>query len=151
MTDTTVTDKIVSSLLGDSDIASLIGDRVFAASSFGVREETTGNLSVPATPYLSWIETSAFLHQEVRETAASSHRYFQIFIYDDIGVVVRINKLLKLIRDVMLSLEPFVVADDGLCLEVIPIDNTGLISDPEMQQHCRAITLRVKVNDRVIS
>jgi hypothetical protein len=116
-----------TSLLADPLLAAEVGQRIYQASSLGVGDVPPE----PQKPYVLYTELPSDPFVAVRETSRAKARFFQVYVYDDRGSFLRIERILALIRETLVSLVGAVSPSGVRCTDVLWQGESGEITDEE--------------------
>jgi hypothetical protein len=116
-----------TSLLANALVVAEVGQRVYQSSSLGVGDVPPE----PQKPYVLYTELPSDPYLAVRETSRAKARFFQVYVYDNRGSFVRIERILALIRETLVSLNGTVSPSGVRCTDVQWQGESGDISDEE--------------------
>lgn len=122
-----------SSLLANAELTAIVGQRVYQSSSLGVGDVPPD----PPKPYILYTELPSDPYRAVQETSRAKARYFQVYVYDDRGSFVRIERILAFIRETLLSLIGAVSPSGVRCTDVQWQGESGDISDVELDANSK--------------
>lgn len=119
-----LTAYIETALTTDAEIAAIfdqtrsgaerdVEDWYYASSSLGLGE----NPAVPDYPYMVWNEGNDVPFREVEKATNATRRNFRFYVYDHKGDFTRINSALRLVRNRIKLMAPFVTEEGIKCHE----------------------------------
>lgn len=95
-------------------LADDVETRIYERSSLGVGDIPAS----PEPPYLLYGEEANIVVREVQDTARCQHRSFRFAAYDERGNYLRIERILRTVRETMLALSGQVSPTGVSCLGV---------------------------------
>lgn len=133
---------IANALIAGPGADPAVGGRVYEASALG----QPGIPAEPLKPYITYIEDPSTVIRGVQETSKAQHRNFRIQVHDDLGSFVRIERILALVRETMLSLESKVSPTGAVCMGMWWTGNSSDITDPARGYNVKFSTFRATTN-----
>jgi len=122
-----------TSLLANSDLAELVGERIYQSSSLGVGDVPPE----PAKPYVLYTELPSDPYRAVQETSRAKARFFQVYVYDNRGSFLRIERILALIRETLVSLTGAVSPSGVRCTDVQWQGESSDVTDEELDANSK--------------
>lgn len=122
-----------TSLLANVELTDIVGQRIYQSSSLGVGDVPPE----PAKPYVLYTELPSDPFQAVRETSRAKARYFQVYVYDERGSFLRIERCLALIRETLVSLVGTVSPSGVQCTDVLWQGESSDITDAEFDANSK--------------
>jgi hypothetical protein len=114
-------------LLGNAQLALEVDGRIYQSSSLGVGDVPPE----PEKPYILYTELPSDPYQAVSETSRAKARYFQVYVYDNRGSFLRIERILALIRETLVGLSGVVSPSGVRCTDVQWQGESSDLSDEE--------------------
>lgn len=133
---------IHQALTGNVELNALIHQRHFQGSALGVGDVPES----PEFPWLAYSELPSSPYFAVKETSRAKARTFQFFVYDERGSFLRIELILGLVRETLLSLVAQVSPSGARCTDVEWQGESSEISDPDFNSNLKIGTARFTVS-----
>jgi hypothetical protein len=111
----------------------VVDDRVFPAGSLGFRDIPTN----PDFPYILIMEMQPRIFREVQNTARSKRWNFRITVCDEPGSFVRIDDILRQVRETVLGLTLEVSPSGRRCTQADWTGESGDLPDSEKKQNMK--------------
>jgi hypothetical protein len=100
----------------------------------------------PDVPFLIIQSTANIVHQEVQRTGRSATQVFDIRAYDERGDYLRIDRLLRIVRDTLLGLVLQVSPSGARCTNVKWEQFGPDSDDPILDKIFKTVTMRLLSN-----
>lgn len=118
----------------------------FSSHSLGVGGVTAD----PVKPWLSWIEDASLSFRAVQNTSNAQIRVFRIYVYDEEGDFTRINRILRILREIIKGMAPFTHTDESgtvhRCSAAEVSGFSGNLPAPPYDGVCRFLTAQFVVS-----
>lgn len=136
---------IYSSLAATSAVTALVGTnpvRIWTANSLGEAHIPPN----PDPPFLLVQSIANQVHPQVQKTGRSATQIFDIRVYDERGDYLRIDRLLRIVRDTLLGLTLAVSPSGARCTDVKWQAFGPDSDDPVLDKIFKTVTMRFLSN-----
>lgn len=136
-------DKLLyDTIVNTPQVQTDVQQRVFSSNSVGIGP----NLEHPPFPWIAINELPSTPFEEVRETGNSTSYAFAVYVYDQLGDGVRINRILDAIRDQVKALSGVTSVSGRRCTDSLWQGTSALIPDREYSANVKFCTIRLVAN-----
>lgn len=133
---------VYTKLMAATGVTSLVGTRIYSANSLGSAPIPTN----PDPPFLLIQSIPNLVHQTVQKTARSATQIFDIRAYDERGDYLRIDRLLRIVRDTLLGVTLAVSPSGARCTDVKWQSFGPDSDDPVLDKIFKTVTMRFLAN-----
>ena len=133
---------VYTTLSNAGNITGYVGDRIYEANALG----TPPLPSSPDIPFLIIQSMPNLVHQQVNKTARSATQVFDIRAYDERGDYLRIETLLRIVRDTLLGLVLQVSPSGARCTDAKWQSFGPDSDDPVLDKIFKTVTMRFLTN-----
>lgn len=105
---------IYQALSEAQEIIDEVGDRIYQSSALG----TSDIPADPEPPYIMYSFLPANRYREVRETSKAKAHVCQVWVYDERGSFIRIERILGIVDQTVEALAGAISPSGAICLEV---------------------------------
>jgi hypothetical protein len=105
---------LYTALMANATLQEEIENRLYERSALG-----KGDIPAqPKPPYLLYGGEANSVVREIQDTAKAQHQFFRLTAYDEAGDYLRIERMLRLVRDTLLTLSGQVSPSGLTCMGV---------------------------------